>query len=279
MKSSAKYIIPTYLQNSIDPITVAIVGTGGTGSEFIRKFASIAYTLNRVRNLDMKVTVWDPDKISKANCGRQLFSHSDIGRFKSDVMVERINKFYSMGWKSEPEKFDPANRSGPSNIVISCVDNIKSRMEIRTIVNNHRDMKYGNREHKNYLWIDTGNDFNKGNVIMDGVPDIHGTKLPGVLDIFGGLNDIEEDNTPSCSLAEAISQQHIMINTFVANVACTLIYEVLTQSYIEWSGAFINLESLKISKIPIGYYDKVNSSANSEQRAGADPIAELYVTQ
>lgn len=269
---SKVYVVPNYIQNPIDPIKIVIIGCGGTGSEFARRLARIAYISDKVHNNALQVTIMDPDTVSVANMGRQLFFKADEHRYKSDIMVERINRSYGLGWNSIPQTH--RKLAGWGNIIITCVDSALARREIAFTLRSVFSQKAQRREWGTYLWIDTGNDFNRGNVIMTGFADINKTKLPDPLDIFGEINDTED--TPSCSLAEAIGKQHPMINDMVALLAADLLLEVLTKSYIDKSGYFVDMETKAISTIPIGYYDKIYPSGDSERR-GVSPFTSVPV--
>ena len=50
----------------------------------------------------LAVTVIDGDRISPANCVRQPFSESEIGLFKSVVLVNRLNLFWGLKWEAVP---------------------------------------------------------------------------------------------------------------------------------------------------------------------------------
>jgi hypothetical protein len=61
----------------------------------------------------------------------------------------------------------------------------------------------------------------------------------------------ENNPSPSCSLAESLGQQHIMINDLCAKVASCLIWDLFTQERIDWRGSFISLDNLNIKKLRI----------------------------
>lgn len=52
------------------------------------------------------VTVLDPDTVTEANIGRQLFSEAETGLNKAVALVTRINWFFGYTWeaKGEPVK-------------------------------------------------------------------------------------------------------------------------------------------------------------------------------
>ena len=80
----------------------------------------------------LHVTVFDPDTVSQANIGRQLFSETELGLNKAVSLVTRINRFFGYAWTAEPQCFPTRNFSGEStaNIIITCTDNIRSRLTL-----------------------------------------------------------------------------------------------------------------------------------------------------
>lgn len=72
------------IQNSLRNSKLAIIGLGGQGSIVATYLASIG-----VGNL----TIIDGDRIEESNLARQVFyTHSDIGKFKAEVLKEHILK-------------------------------------------------------------------------------------------------------------------------------------------------------------------------------------------
>lgn len=89
-----------------DALHIAVVGAGGNGAQMASGLAQIAVAQRSFGAQPLEVVIFDDDLVSEANVGRQLFSPSDIGRPKADVLVERINAFYQKARKA------PAFRPG-----------------------------------------------------------------------------------------------------------------------------------------------------------------------
>jgi len=237
------------LNNQDYPLTISIVGTGGTGSNVVVSLAKICLALHALGKVLLSVRVYDGDIITEANIGRQLFFKHDIGRRKSDVLVERINRSYGFSWLSKgnyPEEIDSA-----ANITISCVDTIKSRKAIIKALKE-------NLKRNNHTWmvpyylIDNGNGLDYGQVIISTVQDIPQPKSKYIThkslpDIFSLYKTIKEDNTtPSCSLREALNKQDIMINNFTSDISCQIVWQMLTKYYLDKFQYFINLNRIDI---------------------------------
>jgi PRTRC genetic system ThiF family protein len=248
--------IPNYFQNPRHSISILLVGAGGTGSEILTKLGRLAYTLNEVHQKDLMVCLCDPDKVDTPNLGRQLFTPGDIGEYKSDILIQRMNRFFGTNWRSFPFSVSEVDFRG-FNIIISCTDNVESRKEIRKKLNYERIAS----ENRTYFWLDTGNDFNSGNIILSSKIREIKSYLPNAFEIFGDIkNNIA---VPSCSLAEAIKKQHILVNSFVADLASSMLWDILTQKKIDYQGFFFSLETMKIVKVPVGYYKKKKHEALS----------------
>ena len=68
-----------YLLNPYHPVTVFVIGAGGTGSQVATGLARISVALQALGHPGLHVTVFDPDTVTEANIGRQLFSGSELG--------------------------------------------------------------------------------------------------------------------------------------------------------------------------------------------------------
>src|ERR1700753_2921679 len=97
---TAVHIPDNYLINPPNPITVNLIGAGGTGSQMLTALARINHALLNLNHPGLMVTVFDDDKVSEANLGRQLFAETEIGFYKSVVLVNRINVFFGTSWKA-----------------------------------------------------------------------------------------------------------------------------------------------------------------------------------
>ena len=109
-------------------ISINVIGAGGTGSYVISNLARINKVLTMLGRPGFHVTAFDTDIVSKYNVGRSLFSEADIGYNKAQVLIQRINRFFGYEWDySEQDSYH-------SNILISCVDNVKTRQKIKELL-------------------------------------------------------------------------------------------------------------------------------------------------
>jgi len=252
-----KHFVHSYILDPAHPLSIALVGAGGTGSQVLTSLGRMNYALRELGHPGLHVKVYDSDIVTPANCGRQLFSPVEVGRNKAEVLVTKLNMFFGTSWESIPEMY--GEKSEHTNIVISCVDTVASRLAIKS--NLERPSERGLNGYdmqKNYYWMDFGNTVNTGQVILGTMHDIcqnkrkeNVGKLPCVTDIFDLKEVNEKDSGPSCSLAEALSKQDLFINSTLAQVGMALLWKMFTKGVLETHGAFLNLETMKLNPIKV----------------------------
>lgn len=231
-------------------VKVVLVGAGGTGSHFLRRLANMHLALIELGHpagLDVKVI--DPDTVTKANVGRQNFWPSDVGQSKSAILVNRCNMMMQTDWAAQQAYVAEDTRFGDVDIVIGCVDNRKGRAAILTAM---RKSIY-----RTAYWMDVGNRAHDGQVILGQV--VPGktkleNRLPHVADLYPEIIDAsldDTDDTPSCSLAEALQKQSLFINDTMANAACNLLWELLRYGEIKHHGQFVNIKTGRVTPLPI----------------------------
>lgn len=247
------HYVDNYLLNPSHKISVSLVGVGGTGSQVLTSLGRINYALCKLGHPGLFVTAYDDDIVTEANCGRQLFSVQEIGLNKAEALVTKVNAFFGTRWQSVPDMFGAD--SPKANIVISCVDTVKARMDIdgnlRKLNSNYDDAKF-------YYWLDFGNLSDRGQVILGTAGHAVGqpkknkncaATLKSVTDYFN-LNKVNEKNSgPSCSLAEALQKQDLFINSSLAQIGCALIWKMFTIGKLSSNGAFLNLDTMRVNPI------------------------------
>ena len=232
-------------------LNIALVGAGGTGSQMLTGLARMAIALRSLRIEDLHVTVYDPDTVSIANVGRQLFAPSDVGLPKATVLVNRINAYFGFSWDAVQSAFRQDTKTGATtNFVISCVDTRSARKEI-----------YADIQNRSSYWLDLGNGNHSGQAVL-GNSDYATrrpserkkyTLLPTVADLFPEILDdqLPEDDAPSCSLAEALHKQDLMVNQVVATHALELLWQLLRYGEIQNHGFFFNAKAFSMQPIPV----------------------------
>ena len=258
------HYIDNYLLNPQHPVTVNLIGAGGTGSQVLTCLARLDVTLRALGHPGLFVTLYDPDIVTDANIGRQLFSCSDLGLNKAQCLVTRVNNFFGNDWKAVPDVFPTvlkdAKRDDIANITITCTDNIKSRLNLWNVlkavpVSNYRDyetplywMDFGNAQTTGQVFIGTVRNKIRQPASKEFMP------VPGMNVITEEVNysTIEEkDSEPSCSLAEALERQDLYINSILAQVGCDILWRMFKEGRTLYRGAYINLDTLRVNPIPV----------------------------
>ena len=254
------------LINPTNPVTVNLIGAGGTGSQVLTALARMNHALTELNHAGLSVRLWDDDVIAESNLGRQLFAESELGLYKSVTLINRANRFFGTNWKAETQKFErdylgKIQSNMISEIYISCVDSVKSRFDIAEILN---ELKIDKGYYRNLCkyWIDFGNSQFTGQVILSTIGNIRQPNsdkyetvenLPFITEEFGELLKISEaeDNTPSCSLAEALEKQDLFINSTLAQMGSSLLWNLFRNGLIENRGFFLNLKNFHSKPIKL----------------------------
>lgn len=251
-----------YILDPQHPITINVIGAGGSGSQVLTQLARMDHALKNLGHIGFHVTCYDPDIVTEANLGRQLFSAADVGQPKATVLVTRINQFLGTSWKAVPSKYhQKIPVDAMANITISCVDSIEARKSIRDRFNSGNE-SWRTRPYSNTLyWIDLGNTQDAGQFIIGTCQPIQQPKNSETLNAIGTLPNIFEkfpefetqkvkDKGPSCSLAEALEKQDLFVNSFLVQAAMATMWKMFRgQCRINHHGAFINLKTLDIAPI------------------------------
>lgn len=262
-KTSVHFTHP-YLINPTNPVSVILIGAGGTGSNMLSALAKMNHALLCLGHPGLHVNLWDHDRITEANVGRQLFAQSEVGLSKAAVLISRVNRFFGTGWKAVEEQFCPDhvtdNREAVANLYISCVDTVQARMDIARITEKMAKQYHSDRDQPLY-WLDTGNARFTGQAILSTIGRIRQPKstryktvgvLPPVTAEFKAqLNSGSEMNEPSCSLAEALSKQDLFINPAIANLAAALLWQLFRAGMTHNRGFFLNIADMKAQPLKV----------------------------
>jgi PRTRC genetic system ThiF family protein len=261
------------------PVSFHVIGAGGNGSQFINGLARLHLAMLALGHpYGLHAMLFDPDKVTEANIGRQLFSPSDIGQHKAVVLINRLNAYYNLNWVAAPISYDYAAAEshaalcgirGDVDFLVGCVDSAASRRSIAQQCDN-RVRAY------NPYWLDLGNQTRTGQVVLGQLAtDPRGAhqelqfksekewkaylkvhdqnRLPHILELFPALaeKNFKEGNQASCSLAESLDKQDLFINQAVTTCALNLIWTLFRYGGIDHHGYFVNLESGTTRPMPI----------------------------
>jgi len=243
---------------------IAVVGCGGNGSQMLTRLARLDYAMRALGKVSLDVTAFDPDTVSRSNIGRQLFSPADLGQFKCEVLVNRVNAYYGLSWSAVPERYHGGISSflgggykTSADVLVSCVDTAKARRGLNA--------EFDDLIAAPVYWLDLGNGKSTGQVILgqpernwrrgvgttgSGVPQ---QRLRTVIELFPELLNpkFKEDAAPSCSMQQALDKQSLFVNDTVVTWAAHLLSELLIAGEIRHCGYFINLQTGKVNPIPV----------------------------
>jgi len=243
-----------YLISPQHEITVALIGAGGTGSQTLTCLGRMDATLKALGHPGLFITVYDPDFVTRANRGRQLFSESDIGLNKASCLITRLNRFFATDWKAVPSTYSGQE----ANIIITCTDNIASRLYVHEVFQKEQD-RYIQPYDRFIYWLDFGNTRYAGQAIL-GSRNINQpgsekyksvSRLPAVTELFDYTKMKENNAIPSCSLAEALKKQDLFINSTLAQLGCSLLWKLFIECAIDYQGVFLNVDTLKTNPLKI----------------------------
>jgi PRTRC genetic system ThiF family protein len=268
LKSSkpSVHVVEKEWLNPYNPIVVNLIGAGGTGSQVLTALARMNHALIELHHPGIIVRLFDDDRVEHANLGRQLFATAELKQFKAVSLINRVNLFFGTNWKAITERYDKTllHENGDllrAGLTISCVDTVKARIEIAEVLKSlYRNT--GNVRNKPVYCMDFGNSRFTGQVVLSTVGKIKQPPmkkfrtvevLPIVTDEFRDLLETAEltDNTPSCSLAEALTKQDLFINSALANLGASLLWQLFREGMLSNRGFFLNLREFRAQPIKV----------------------------
>lgn len=246
-------------------VRVLLVGCGGNGSAIASGLPYLNQALLAHGHPEgIHVTLLDPDVISATNCVRQPFSRSEIGLYKSVVLAHRLNMFWGLDWEGIPERLDTKRRLDGVDIVIGCVDTRKARAAVAHCSGAWSEVDY---------WLDLGNNADSGQFVL-GEPlnrrnRRHRLRLRTVSELFPEVieADLDRDDLPSCSGAEALDRQGPFVNPTLANHALALLARMFRYGTISYHGAFVSISSVAaLQPLPINpkYWRRLRERTKKE---------------
>lgn len=237
---SNTYTVPEYLKNPYHPVTVNVIGAGGTGSLLIGRLARLNEALKMMDHPGLQVSLYDPDIVEEFNIGRQNFTLSDVGLNKATCLINKVNMAYGLQWESFGVFAQP---TVTGNIFITCVDNADYRVNLSQNKETHDPLQ------TNFLWIDCGNGKDFGQVVLT---DFKSLRTP--TDIFGDLvsyDNLEAQGTMGCSYRDKLNEQDLFINDIISAYCSEIIWSLFRDKTLDSQGVIINTKTFKSQPIKI----------------------------
>ena len=243
------------LDDNLGRPKMVVVGCGGTGG-------FVAEGLCRLlANINLDLLLVDHDRVEPHNLRRQNFFEGDVGKFKSQVLAERLARQYGrkIGYSVYPYERsllnEPAGGLGTRivrGIIIGCVDTPHARKII------HDSIDHGD------WWLDAGNGYQSGQVLIGNIKDVDGLEqafsdidhivdklplpslqLPSLLTAYTS----PESNQKDCAEAVEENIQSPVINQAMAMLVLEFVYKLLSDK-LTWMGAYIDLETGTLQTVP-----------------------------
>ncbi len=237
-----------------DP-TLVVVGVGGTGS-------LVADGLCRLlKGTNLRLLLVDYDRVEEHNLFRQNYYAGDVGKFKAQVLAERLARQYGrpIGYSVFPyEKdiFDVEMSGGMvhkamSMLVIGCVDEVAARRSIA------ESITWTN------CWLDSGNGRNSGQVLIGNTKNAEELKesfdinehtvsrlpvpslqVPALL-----MPTVKPERPRDCAEAIEDDTQSPIINQAMATLALDFTYKILTGTLTHMA-AYVDLDVGTLQYVP-----------------------------
>ena len=233
-------------------VHVNVAGCGGNGCHVLMGLAQLQKALRGLGHPGLEVTAFDPDTVSEANLGRQLFTEEDIGQNKALTLIHRLNIAFGLDWWAIPLEYRPYQRT--PDLLISCVDSKQARAGIYDRI----------RAGKADYWMDLGNGADYGQVVLGQVGPAK-KRLPNVAELYPEMLQGYENDAPSCSLAEAFTHQELFVNRTLTAFALHLVWTMFRRGKIRVAGCFLNLQEM--TTVPIPLKGAISSESPKRRRA------------
>ncbi|SDE73075.1 PRTRC system ThiF family protein [Pricia antarctica] len=254
------HFAPNYFYDPTHPITIALIGVGGTGSLMLARLARIDFALRQIGHPGLHLVAYDSDVVEKNNVGRQLYTLCDIGEYKGVNAVNKVNVAFGLQWDGIPMDSLPDGEDVRANIIITCVDNAR----FRTLLSKSLHFPFKGSEYQTmFYWLDIGNSRDTGQFVLgtlfkeerniDGEDFELVDNLKNIIDFFP---DLDAQDTPilqgaGCAYSDKLNEQSLFINDVLVAHASDCLFRLLYHKLIKKHGAFVNLESGKVSSISI----------------------------
>ncbi|MBU2766689.1 PRTRC system ThiF family protein [Acidithiobacillus ferrivorans] len=223
-------------------VSMVVIGAGGTGSHVLNGLARLHLALRAFGHPGLQVTAIDPDTVSESNVVRQLFMPHEIGASKATVLIHRLNLLYGLDWNAHQGLASDLGFSRGVKFILGCVDNAAARKQINRLY----------VRHVTDYWLDFGNRSADGQAVL-GYRPAGKNWLPCIADLYPEIlvKSKDDDDTPSCSLAESLSRQDLFINPTLANAGLNILWQLLRYGHVTYHGTFVNLQTGRQSPLPV----------------------------
>lgn len=247
------------------PLTLVLVGCGGTGSHIAQALARIGAHLHASR-AELRIVFVDGDLVEEKNVGRQLFTWQDVGRNKAQALAARFSSLSPLAIDAVAEmatidrlaaigglKRRLGGKNDSLGILIGAVDTATAR---KTLHGALREQGCWN------LWLDCGNHEESGQVVVGSETDVANldgaiklgicTKLPAPSLVYPTLLEAaERRRREDCAAAMEDNIQSLMINQAMAAIASEYLAKLIMKRRLTTFQTVVDLQTLSMRSTPI----------------------------
>jgi PRTRC genetic system ThiF family protein len=240
--SQVFYTPQTFLDRQV---RIQVAGVGGTGSHFLEGLASLDNTLRKLGHPGFDVSVYDPDRVTRASVARQRFTDADVGVTKADVLCHRVNIFYSVSYAAHARALDTHDIH--ADLLVTCTDSALFRARVGKAFRNRQT---------DALWLDHGNSAAAALCVLGhlGKPINEKTLvLPNHWNLYPELESMHavDAEQPSCSVEESIRRQEWPVNRLTAVMGLNLLWNLFRDGKLENHGCRIDTRTLTVRPMAI----------------------------
>jgi len=232
------------------PVRTVLIGAGGTGSHLFGALLALDHALRALEHPGgLQVTVYDPDRVTAHNIGRQAFWPQDVGQNKAETLVQRANLIMGLDWVAVPQRFPIQHAElAAYDLILTAVDQASVRARIGQAVR-----MSANPCHAPVFWLDTGNSDTQAQIVLGHWRGGAEDWIPNVFQLYPELatRDDRMQRQPSCSAAESLTRQWLPINRLVADVAQSLLWMLFRQGRVAMHGALMDVRTLSVQPLRI----------------------------
>ena len=229
------------------PVTIIMLGAGGTGGHIAPHLYRLLYTLPR----PVKAVIADGDIVEQKNLVRQNFISADLGRNKAQTLAERYATAFGMEARYIPDFIEDEDRliklitperyfQGEFSILIGAVDNNKSRRLCHQVFT----------KANNLIYIDSGNGEYTGQVVC-GVRRNGRTYYKPVGETYPDVL-LDTDKFPSelsCAQAAVSAPQSIAANIMAAAAVVSYLYNILVLGSVETRSVTFSTKTVNLKPV------------------------------
>lgn len=259
----------TQLARSEREATIVLVGCGGTGGFLAEAVCRL------LLDTPARLYLVDPDRVEAHNVARQAFDRREIGRFKAEVLAERLARRFGreIGYSVLPYDRELharvfGNARSRLNLLLGCVDNAAARRAIAATLDERAWNHTYAPSSLSVWWLDCGNGRSSGQVLLGNVTRPEGLRgaffarsgvchalpapslqRPDLLNAPPPASESGPGYTPDCAEAVVRGDQGPTINQVVTAIAASYVEKLLAGT-CRWMGSYFDLDDGTLRCIP-----------------------------